>query len=47
MQEKILEAEFFRRNGRIEEAMRLANEVLNENCEEPHALFLIANCHNP
>ena len=42
--EKLLQAEFFRRNNRTEEAMRLANEVLNDEPEQPEALYIAAVC---
>lgn len=44
MQEKILKADFYRKNGRYDEALRLASEVLNEQKENPHALYLSAVC---
>lgn len=44
MQEKILKADFYRKNGRYDEAIRLACEVLNEKKEDPHALYIAAVC---
>lgn len=42
--EKIGQAEFLRSQGRIDECMRLCNEVLNEKFDTPEALFLIGRC---
>jgi tetratricopeptide (TPR) repeat protein len=42
--QKIEQAEFLRRNGRLDECMRLCNEVLNEHIDCPEALFLIGHC---
>lgn len=42
--EMIGQAEFLRQNGRIDEAMRLCNEVLNEKFDTPEAIFLIGRC---
>jgi len=42
--ERILEAEFYRSHGRFEEAMRIANDILNEEAEHPHALYMVATC---
>lgn len=41
--EKLLKADFLRSEGRYDEAMRLANEHLNESFDDPQALFLIGN----
>ena len=42
--ELISEAEWLRRNGRIDECMRLCNEVLNEQYDQPEAIFLLGQC---
>jgi tetratricopeptide (TPR) repeat protein len=44
LKEKIQQAEFFRSNGRVDDCMRLCNEVLNEHVDHPEALFLIGHC---
>lgn len=41
--ETLKRAEFLRREGRVEEAMRLANEHLNEHLEDPAALYLVGH----
>lgn len=42
--EKLGQAEFLRSNGRIDECMRLCNEVLNEKIDTPEAIFMIGRC---
>lgn len=44
IQERIGKAEFLRANGRIEECMRLCNEILNEKIDQPEAIFMLGRC---
>ena len=44
VRQKIEQAEFLRQNGRIDECMRICNEVLNEHIDCPEALFLMGHC---
>jgi tetratricopeptide (TPR) repeat protein len=43
MPERLARADFFRSEGRYDEAMRLANDHLNENYDDPRALFIVGN----
>ena len=42
--ERIEQAEFLRQNGRMDECMRICNEILNERLDTPEALFMIGRC---
>ena len=44
IQERIGQAEFFRKNGRMDECMRICNDILNETLDCPEALFMIGRC---
>lgn len=44
LQERIQHAEFLRANGRVDECMRICNEILNERLDTPEAIFLIGRC---
>lgn len=40
LKEKLRYGEFLRQNGRLEESVRMCNEVLNEKLDDPEAIFL-------
>lgn len=44
LKERIGEAAWLRQNGRVEECMRLCNEILNEKLDVPEAIFLLGHC---
>ncbi len=44
LQERIGHAEFLRQNGRLDECVRICNEILNERLDTPEAIFLLGRC---